>query len=333
MQILVAEDDNVSRQLLQVTLRKWGYDVNACGDGAQAWEVLQSEGAPRLAIVDWMMPGVDGIEVCRRVRSREGHPYVYLLLLSAKCQKADVISGLDAGADDYLTKPVDLRELELRLRTGKRILDLQSNLIKAQEALQVQATQDSLTGMANRRVILELLESEIERSRRLSTSLGLILADLDHFKLVNDNFGHLAGDSVLRQAAQTMRSELRPYDTVGRYGGEEFLVVTPGCDISDAARVADRLRRAIAHECIQTSAGPISITASFGVVSGLPGVPNSVDSLIHAADEALYRAKAAGRDRVQIAEFRNSCYDLAGRREGTHAVHNKTYFDTIRSSS
>ncbi len=302
MKVLVAEDDQASSRLLQASLQKWGYEVVACRNGAEAWAALQGEDAPRLAILDWMMPELDGIEVCRRIRSRASAPYVYVLLLTAKGQREDIITGLDAGADDYLTKPVYPRELELRLRTGRRILDLQSDLISTREALRIQATVDPLTVVSNRRAILETIEHELFRASRQMLPMGVILIDLDRFKSVNDKYGHAVGDAVLIEAARRMRVTIRPYDTLGRYGGEEFLVVTPGCDLANSARIAERLRAALANAPIQTTAGPLIVTASFGVAASAAESATDSSRLIHAADEALYRAKGKGRDRVVAAE-------------------------------
>ena len=172
LRVLVAEDDRVSRAILKLNLEKWGYEVVVCSDGLQAWGELQKPDAPRMAILDWMMPGMDGIQVCRAVREQSAQPYVYILLLTAKSLKEDLLTGLNAGADDYLTKPMDPQELELRLRAGRRILDLQSELISAREGLHIQATQDSLTGVLNRRAVLETLQTELVRAMRQHVALG-----------------------------------------------------------------------------------------------------------------------------------------------------------------
>ena len=273
----------------------------ACTDGLQAWSELQKPDAPRMAILDWMMPGMDGIQVCQAVRGQTQQPYVYILLLTAKSLKEDLLTGLNAGADDYLTKPMDPQELELRLRAGRRILDLQSELMAAREGLQIQATQDSLTGVWNRRTVLETLQSEVVRAVRQHVSLGVILSDLDHFKSINDARGHAVGDTVLREAASRMATALRPYDRLGRYGGEEFLIVAPGCGPDDVVSVAERLRLALRAEPVSTRTGPVQISASFGVVSSAQFNHVDAEALIQAADEAMYQAKASGRNCVQVA--------------------------------
>jgi two-component system cell cycle response regulator len=316
VKVLIAEDDRVSRRLLEVTLDKWGYELIVCKDGLAAWESLQKPDAPRLAILDWMMPGKDGVRLCREIRARSGHPYVYVILLTSRNSRDDMIMGLDAGADDYLSKPFDQRELELRLRTGRRILDLQSELISAREALRIQATHDSLTGIWNRSAILETLENELSRAQRQGLSLAAIITDLDHFKKINDTYGHTVGDAVLREAARRMRAAMRPYDGLGRYGGEEFLIVAPGCDTGNGLLVAERLRLAITNEPILTPEVDLSISASFGLAALSGSHSIDTDNLISAADEALYRAKSAGRNRIEAATL----LEIAGRSNGTPDV-------------
>ena len=301
MKVLIAEDDLVSRRILESTLAKWGYDVVVCSNGAEAWQALQNEGAPQLAILDWMMPAMAGVEICRQVRKQPKGPYVYILLLTAKSRKEEIIEGMEAGADDYLAKPFDIQELKVRLHAGKRILDLQAELIAAQEALRFRATHDPLTGVWNRVAILDMLGRELARSMRERKPLGIVMADLDHFKSINDAYGHLAGDAVLREAADRMVISMRPFDGIGRYGGEEFLVVLPGCNASCARIVAERLRASIAGESMAVSDQTISVTASLGVASSDETQEPNPDWLIQAADAALYRAKRAGRNRVEIA--------------------------------
>ena len=302
LRVLVAEDDRVSRAILKLNLEKWGYEVVVCTDGLQAWSELQKPDAPRMAILDWMMPGMDGIQVCRAVREQSAQPYVYILLLTAKSMKEDLLAGLNAGADDYLTKPMDPQELELRLRAGRRILDLQSELISAREGLHIQATQDSLTGVPNRRAVLETLQSEVVRAMRQHVPLGVILADLDHFKSINDAHGHAVGDIVLCEAASRMVAALRPYDRLGRYGGEEFLIVAPGCGLDEVISVAERLRLALLEKPAQTRNGTIEISASFGVISSTQLDHMDAETLIQAADVALYQAKASGRNCVRVVD-------------------------------
>jgi diguanylate cyclase (GGDEF)-like protein len=298
MRVLIAEDSLVSRHLLVTTLRGWGYEVTAAADGAQAWKYLQDEDAPKLAILDWIMPGMTGPEVCQRIRSQARHDYTYVLLLTSKNEKQDLIEGMESGADDYITKPFDHHELKVRLRAGQRILELQAELLAAREALREQATKDSLTGIWNRSSIFDILERSLARAAREERPLGLVLIDLDHFKTVNDAYGHLAGDAVLREAARRLKSAVRVYDDVGRYGGEEFLVVLPGCDEQGATSLAERMREQLEAEPVVVHDAAVTITGSFGVVTAVDPSQTTPEALVHTADDALYAAKRAGRNRV-----------------------------------
>jgi len=299
--ILIAEDDPVLRRMLEALLVKSGYDVVSVSDGLQALRVLEGEGAPSLAVLDWVMPGLEGPQVCQRIRQRSDRPYIYILLLTALTQKGNVLQGLESGADDYLTKPFDAQELRARVRVGLRILSLQQSLISAREELRFQATHDALTGLFNRGAVLESIHRERSRQVREGGTLGVILADLDHFKQVNDTYGHLLGDAVLKEAARRMSGCVRPYDTVGRYGGEEFLIVAPTADATGSLSLAERMRETIAASPIVTSAGEVRVTASFGVAASDPTESIAADSLLLRVDDALYRAKELGRNRCEMA--------------------------------
>jgi two-component system, cell cycle response regulator len=298
MDILIADDDPVSCRLLQVSLGHAGYRVATVTDGKEALRALEKPHCPRLVVLDWMMPGMDGVDICRVVRKQAREPYIYIILLTAKGQQEEIIEGLEAGADDYITKPFDLQELKARLRAGKRILELQEQLFAASEQLRVQATHDSLTGLLNRKAIVEILDRELVRSLRQGTEFSVIMADVDHFKSINDTYGHATGDEVLREAARRMQASIRPYDSVGRYGGEEFLFVGPGCGVDGAAELAERLRRCIESAPIQTADVAISATMSLGFSVAPTDAKLAVD-LLHAADAALYSAKNNGRNRVE----------------------------------
>ena len=299
--VLVAEDDAVSRRLLQAFLTKWGYGAITASNGTEAWEVLQQSDSPRLAILDWMMPGLEGVQICARVREQSGRPYTYILLLTARAEKNDMLAGLKAGADDYLSKPFDSEELKARLNVGVRIIALQDNLIAAKEALLYQATHDSLTGISNRAEVLASMRREISRCQRQNGSFGIVLADLDHFKKINDTYGHAAGDKVLCAAAQRMAASVRGYDTVGRYGGEEFLIVAPLSDSDRVQAMAERVRNTIASNPVETDGASVPITVSLGFAASTPEHPLDADTLLRIADEALYRAKERGRNRVEPA--------------------------------
>jgi diguanylate cyclase (GGDEF)-like protein len=318
VKVLIADDDTVSRRLLEATLTRWGYEVVVTHDGIEAWEVLRRADAPLLAILDWMMPGMDGVEVCRKVREREQEPYIYLLLLTTKGRKENLIEGLDAGADDYLTKPFDPHELQVRLRAGKRIITLQAELIEARESLRIQATHDPLTGVWNRRAILEILGKELARSERERTPVAVAIADLDHFKRINDTYGHEAGDTVLCEAVGRMRVLLRPYDAIGRYGGEEFLIVLPGCTAQDALRLAERLRLGLSQEEITMPGGGVIVTSSMGIAASDTTAAPDATWLIRAADAALYRAKACGRNRIELATAADTAVNISPTNKVVH---------------
>ena len=313
MKVLIADDSIVSRHVLEATLRRWNYEPVSATDGNEAWAILQSDETPQLAILDWMMPGLTGLEICRLVRQRAKEPYTYILLLTARSENGDIIEGMDAGADDYITKPFEHNELKVRLRAGRRIVELHEQLLTAREALRDQATHDSLTSIWNRASILETLEAELQRSKREMRPLGLVMFDLDHFKQVNDTYGHLAGDVVLREMAQRVRGTLRAYDAIGRYGGEEFLIVLPGCDQQATEKQAERTRHIVSCDAIDVGSAQIQISASFGTSAFLPGVPISSHALIHSADEALYRAKDLGRNCVVFVPCSEETANLAPR--------------------
>ena len=298
MRVLIADDSTVSRHLLEGTLRRWKYEVSVACDGSEAWAILEQPDAPALAILDWMMPGLTGLDICRLVRKQNREPYTYILLLTSKSLKEDVVEGLEAGADDYVTKPFDQNELNVRLRAGRRIVDLQAELLKAREELREQATHDSLTLIWNRPAILDILQREVGRASREGVPLSVVMVDLDHFKVINDTHGHVAGDAVLREAVRRMHASMRGYDAVGRYGGEEFLIVLPRCDRDSSCKQAERLRAAIAHAPMTLGDCSISVAASFGVTTAPDASRTTPELLIQAADTALFQAKREGRNRV-----------------------------------
>jgi len=290
LRVLVADDDVTSRALLTEHLTRWGYEVVAASDGKQALELLGEVNAPQLAVVDWILPGgIDGLEICRQMRQRQT-PYVYTLLLTAKDRKEDLIAGLEAGADDFLAKPYFPAELKARLRAGQRILEMHT-------ALRFEASHDSLTMAWNRGAILDRLGEELVRAARSGSPVGVAMADLDHFKTINDTHGHQCGDEVLRETVRRIRACLRPYDAVGRYGGEEFLISLPGCDAAAALGLALRIRDTLASSPVETSMGSIPATISLGVTATEGG--SSVDTLVTRADAALYKAKEQ-RNRAEL---------------------------------
>jgi two-component system cell cycle response regulator len=298
--ILIAEDDPVSRRLLEVFLTRWSYQVEVATSGTQALELLEQIDAPRLAVLDWMMPGLEGVQVCRKIRERKDRPYTYILLLSARGQKEDMLVGLGSGADDYLTKPFDAQELRARLHVGRRILQLQDGLMAAGEELLFRATHDSLTGISNRGMVLDALRRERSRQARGGGSFGIILLDVDHFKYVNDTHGHQCGDAVLQEVTRIMTASVRAYDTVGRYGGEEFLIVVPAADAASVFGLSERIRHAIESKAVATDAGKISITVSLGLAVSSDVALLDPETMLNTADSALYRAKQGGRNRSEM---------------------------------
>ncbi|MFL5244627.1 MAG: diguanylate cyclase [Gemmataceae bacterium] len=303
MRILVAEDDNVSRRLLSVTLGKWGYEAVAVADGQAAWQVLEEAESPSLAILDWMMPGKDGVQICRALRQRPDKPYVYLILLTAKDRKQDVIEGLEAGADDYLVKPFDAYELKARLSVGCRILALQRQLLDTCDRMRDQAKRDALTGLYNYGAILEILDREFDHIKGNPTSLGVIMADIDHFKRINDTLGHQAGDVVLRAIGRELSRVTRGRDTVGRYGGEEFLLVCPACLPCELRNLAERLRAQVGSLEVLHRDKTIQVTISVGATLAAGDEMRDLDAVVKEADDALYRAKKGGRNRVELSEI------------------------------
>lgn len=295
MKVLIADDDPLSLLYLQDTLQDWGYEVETVADGTSACERLQQPDAPMLAIIDWMMPGMDGIDVCRLVRASVKDRYVYLIMLTSRSETEFVVEAMNAGADDFIGKPFNVEELQVRIRAGRRISDLE-------QKLRLKASHDALTGIYNRGAVIDILEKEMDRHGRDHQPVAIIFADLDHFKRVNDVYGHLAGDAVLREVSRRVGSVLRPYDSLGRYGGEELLIVLPACDAAGAVEVAERVRAVVAAQPVVTEFGAISSSLSIGVAVARTGSGLSCSSLIHVADNALYQAKEGGRNRIELAK-------------------------------
>jgi diguanylate cyclase (GGDEF)-like protein len=292
MKVLIADDDEITRVTLETLLRDLGHEVLVARDGTEAWDTICREDAPLLAILDWMMPGIDGIEICRRLREGDKRPYQYLIMLTAKQDTEDLVLSIESGADDYLRKPCDYRELRARLSAGERILALQ-------DELRARATFDELTGLLNRATVLERLQRELAHAARKREAASVILIDLDNFKVINDTHGHQVGDEVLREASKRLAARMRSYDELGRYGGEEFLAVLPGCGLSSALEVAERMRQTVGALPVSTSCGEVYLTASLGVAAFSEAQPVDMETLVASADAALYRAKRAGRNCVE----------------------------------
>jgi two-component system cell cycle response regulator len=291
LNILIAEDDPIQRRILRAQLTRLGYTVREVADGELAWDYLQHEQVP-IVITDWLMPNLEGPRLIERIRSAGFTAYTYVILLTAKDGRGDVVAGLEAGADDYLTKPFDSNELRARVAIGARIVDLEARLREARDT-------DGLTGLHNRRAIMSAAEAEQARAQREDLSFSIALLDVDHFKRVNDQYGHQVGDLALRTVAAAVTQSVRPYDRVGRWGGEELLLLLPRTGPAEAALIGERVRTKIAATPLRLEDGQLlSLTASIGVSSAPPAQACTVDELVHQADAALYRAKAKGRNRV-----------------------------------
>lgn len=296
MKIMVVEDSVVERRQIGDYLRAWNLEFTIVTNGGDAWRILQSAEPPNLVLLDWMLPEIEGIDLCRRIRTLGGNGnYIYTVMLTAKDRKSHLLTAIAAGADDYLSKPVDSSELRARILVGKRILELQ-------QSLRFAATHDFLTGIFNREEILGALKREIARSQREGKPTTIILADLDHFKEINDSLGHGAGDVVLKDVAGRLRSDLREYDLVGRYGGEEFLLILPNCSLNIGARRADEIRCKVSRIPVSTTFAKVRVTVSMGVTSTDEICESvTIESVLQRADRALYQAKSRGRNRVEAS--------------------------------
>jgi len=311
VRVLIADDDKICRTLLASKLKGWGYEVIAVDEGKLALEQLAAENAPSLVVLDWMMPGISGTEVCKQIRAQPRARYTYILLLTARSRMEEIVEGLEAGADDYLTKPFHASELRARLHAAQRILAIHEKLIDSRRELEHLATHDPLTHLWNRRAILDQLSHEAARAAREKSFLAVLLIDVDHFKEVNDRRGHHAGDLVLCAVARRMSSALRPYDLLGRFGGEEFLVALTAKSPANASAVAERLRTAMAAAPLSAADAEFPISISVGVATAPGTAPIDTEALLHAADDALYRAKREGRNRVCAAHLGQDSHPVA----------------------
>ncbi len=308
MKILVAQAEMIARGMLESMLTRWGHQVVLAETGIQALARLKEQGGPSLAILEKHLPVLGGLEICRELRSKTETSSIYVLFVEGEGDGKEMMETLQAGADDFLSRPLDADEIMIRLRMAKRVLEIQENLKRAQEAIGYQTTHDPLTGLANRAEVIATVGREVSRMRREKFPLGLILAGIDGLKGINDTYGHAAGDAVLRETVRRIRSIVRPYDTIGRYTGEEFLVVVPGCDTKAVVAQANRLRAAVAQggmdisewgKFAPTSDGKLQVTLSLGVVEAQ--ISAEAGGLLREAEAALKRAKLAGQNRVEPA--------------------------------
>lgn len=301
MKVLIADDDLSTRKILKKHLEEWGYEVLVSKNGDEAWNLLQQDGV-RLAVLDWMMPGIEGVELCRRTREEKKSRYKYLILLTSKKCQEEVNRGLEAGADDYMIKPFHPLELKLRLQAGRRIIELEDSLLKAQEKLHHLATRDYLTGLLNRATIMERLNEELSRSLRVNSSVGVVMVDIDFFKKINDTYGHDVGDAVIVEIASRLKKSVRTYDYIGRYGGDEMLIILSGCDNSQLKKICHRIQASVSGSRIETEKGLLKVTISTGSASSEAFPRLDAESLVKISDRALYVAKSKGRNQSVISE-------------------------------
>jgi two-component system, cell cycle response regulator len=296
--ILVVDDNPDNLEIISTRLRFRGYDVLVAERGEEAITKVHEE-APDLILLDIMMPDMDGYEVARRIRAERDLPYIPIIVVTARDSTEDKVTGLDAGADDYLTKPINFPELEARVRSMLRIKRLQDQLEETNRELEQLSISDGLTGLYNHRHLHEMLADEYERSRRTEEAMSVVMFDLDRFKDVNDTFGHQAGDRVLEELAAILRECAREIDKLGRYGGEEFMAILPDSDAEAGAVFAERVRQLVENQRfeIQTDE-PLRMTVSAGVASYPADKADNPRRLVHQADLALYSAKHSGRNRV-----------------------------------
>jgi len=301
MRILIADDSLTCRLILSAALKENGYDVLEKVDGLEAWAELCKPDAPQIAILDWVMPKLDGLELIQKVRESKTDSPPYIIMLTGKSEKKDIIIGLNAGANDYLIKPFDPSELSARVEVGRRMIELQDALIKSKEELAYQATHDPLTGLLNRRAILDRLSDEFRLASRHNHMLSVGICDIDHFKHINDTYGHQTGDDILCKLSKILEGITSDAEHIGRIGGEEFLIISSEDTENDLSLRFERYRRQIADTGLMTRSGALSVSVSIGVASCTG--KNSVDELLAAADAALYEAKSAGRNRIQYTRL------------------------------
>ena len=299
--VLVAEGDSDTRLRLLHLLREWGFSVVVATDGIEALGVVELQQLPDFFFINRSLAGMNGIELCRRICDRFSEHSPYIVMMGKPTGRQDVVESLESGATEYLTTPFDEQELRARLIVAVRTLDRHDSLISSREQFREQATRDALTGVWNRRGILEILERELDRAEHNGRSTGILMLDLDHFKNVNDAHGHLAGDLVLQEVARRLCRKLRAYDRLGRYGGEEFLIVVPATNERELCELAERIRASTESEAVPTELINFRITFSVGAAIAKPG-DRSKAKLIAVADEALYEAKKSGRNRIVFGQ-------------------------------
>lgn len=295
--VLLADDDPITRTLLRRMMESWGHQVMEVDNGEEAWRALTTDAPPRIAVLDWMMPGLDGVSLCKRLHQPSNRPLIYTILLTSKTDEQDLIIALDSGAHDFQTKPARPGELRARIAVGRRLLDMHDRLQESLREMERLATTDVLTDIPNRRHFFDLAEHALQRAMRYDTPISALLLDLDNFKPINDLHGHNMGDAALRHVADICKANLRGCDIFGRYGGDEMVAVLTDTALSGALEVAGRLRSEVARQPIRMEDRTVHLSLSIGVAC-LGGNVTSLDALLHQADTALLQAKQTGRDRV-----------------------------------
>ena len=309
MKVLAADDDPVVRRTVTKLVESFGYECVSAEDGQRAWEAFESEPCP-IVVTDWEMPRVDGLELCRRIRTLRHPRYTYIIVLTARARRADLIQGYSAGADDFMTKPIDAALLQVRLSAAARILRLEQELqtanqelLAANRRLKESSRIDPLMGIQNRLAFEERLDDFDPNSIPLEGGCGVVMCDIDHFKAYNDTHGHMIGDQILCAVADAIRGALRAEDRAYRFGGDEIVVLLRGQDVLGTALAAERLCRNVeALELRNIVPEPVQVTISCGAAAYSPGPAAGFDweMLIGRADQALYAAKLAGRNRVRV---------------------------------
>lgn len=305
VRILIADDERVSRTLLMRVVESWGYRTVEADNGDAAWAILNGPDPPRIAIIDWMMPGLDGVQICHRLQNRTEAPLIYTILLTSKADDQALVHALEQGAHDFQSKPPNPGELRARLLVGRRLVESDDRLTESLARMEQMAATDSLTGAANRRNFIQLAEREIYRLQRSRSPLALLVIDIDRFKAINDTHGHVAGDAALCHLVAVCQLSLRRTDIIARFGGDEFVILLPECDPPTAIHTAQRLREAIHSTPVPDKGGPFTISVTIGVATCPAGNHKleDIDVMLRLADEALYEAKDAGRNRVATRDL------------------------------
>ncbi len=307
IKVLIADDERVSRTLLMRVVESWGYDAVEADSGASAWEILNQTDPPRIAIIDWMMPGMDGVEICRRLHDRTDSPLIYTILLTSKTDESALIYALEQGAHDFQTKPANPGELRARLLVGRRFVEADDRLNESLSRMEEMAATDALTGVANRRHFFQLAERELYRTQRSRSPVALMVIDIDNFKEINDTYGHAAGDTALCHLVAVCQLSLRRTDVIARFGGDEFVILLPECDPPTALQTAERLLHSVNATPVPEKEGAFQIQVTIGIATsnGDSFPVESIDTLLRLADEALYEGKEAGRNQVAVRNIRN----------------------------